>query len=450
MNKKAGAGKLMLARKEISEREGIAMTPSILSLLILAAIIICFITRIMPLGITAAVGAVAMAVTGIITFTDVFSSFISDTVMLVAGMIVVGSALTETGVADHVGKKLMNFPGVKNNERFFLLLIIPIVAVFSGFMSNTATVAIFLPLIDCAVRSTGGRITRKNTYMAVGISSVVGGNLTLIGSTPQIIAQGILSSTEGCTAMTFFELGKGALPLIAVMLIYYFTFGYSLQRKVLGTNELAVVRDEGPAIEKKQTSRLKMIICVTVFLAGVIALMIGFLPPGQLAAGAACICILTGCISIKKALKTMDWTSIMVLGGAMGFSKGLDRSGALQMISDHLLGFFGESATPILIMSAFLVLAAIMGNVMSHTATTSVLVPIVIAIAKGLGSNPTLFAIAVVIGCNLAFATPISTPPLTMTLKGGYRFNDYVKLGGPLNVLCLIVAIVTLPLIYNI
>ncbi|MCL1982395.1 MAG: SLC13 family permease [Clostridiales bacterium] len=426
------------------------MTQSILSLIILAAIIICFITRVMPLGVTAVAGAAAMAATGIISFADVFSSFMSDTVMLVAGMIVVGSALTETGVADHVGKKLMNIPGVRKSERLFLLILLIVVAVLSGFMSNTATVAIFLPLIDSAVRGSGGRITRKNTYMAVGVSSVVGGNLTLIGSTPQIIAQGILSSTEGCTIMTFFELGKGALPLIAVMLIYYFTVGYSLQKKVLGPDELAALPGEVLAVNKKPTSVLKMAMCVIVFLLGVAALMVSLLPAGQVAAGAACICILTRCISLKKAVRSMDWTSIMVLGGSMGFSKGLDKSGALQMISDHLLGFFGETATPILIMGTFLVLAAIMGNVMSHTATTSVLVPIVIAVAKGLGSNPTLFAIAVVIGCNLAFTTPISTPPLTMTLKGGYRFNDYVMLGGPLNVICIVVAIITLPLIYSI
>ena len=424
------------------------MSPSILSLLILAAIIICFVTRVIPLGTTAVAGAAAMAAAGIIPFSAVVSSFVSDTVMLVLGMIVVGTALTETGFTTCIGKQLLRVPGVGKSERLFLVLALMLVALFSGFMSNTATVAIFLPLIDSAARVSGGKITRRNTYMAVGVSSVIGGNLTLIGSTPQIIAQGILSSTEGCTIMTFFELGKGALPLLAVMLVYYSTFGYSLQKKVLGPVEPPLLSEE-PAAGTKQICTLKMVFCVVVFLTCVAAIMVSLLPPGQLAMGAATLCILTRCVSVKKAVRAMDWTSILVLGGSMGFSKGLDASGALHMVADCLLGFFGESAAPVMMMGAFLILAALMGNVMSHTATTSVLVPIVIAVAKALGSNPTLFAIAVVIGCNLAFATPISTPPLTMTLKGGYRFNDYVVLGGLLNVLCLAVAIATLPLLYS-
>ena len=425
------------------------MSQSILSLLILAAIVLCFATRILPLGITAVLGSLCMAIAGITTFSEALAPFGSDTVMLILGMIVVGNALTETGVTDIIGETLMRIPGVGSNEKWFLLIILTVVAVLSGFISNTATVAIFLPLVAGISKTSHGVITKKNTYMAIGISSVVGGNLTLAGSTPQVVAQGILSQTEGCTPMGFFDLTKGSIPIIITMLVYYATLGYTLQKRVFRFDELEY---KSPASEQNKPvlHRGKAVVCGIIFAWCIVGFVCNLFTLGTVAIIAACACVATRCISFERAAATMDWTSILVLGGSMGFSEGLDKSGALQLIADGIINFLGENTTAFVVFAAFLVLAAVMGNVMSHTATTAILVPIAITVAKGLGSNPTLFAIAVVIGCNLAFATPVSTPPLTVTLCGGYRFTDYVSIGGILNLLCLIVALLTLPILYGI
>lgn len=425
------------------------MSQSVLSLLILAGIIFCFASRVIPLGITAVLGSLAMAVVGITTFSEAIAPFGSDTVLLILGMIVVGNALTETGLTDMIGRKLMRIPGVGNHEKLFLMVVLSVVAVLSGFISNTAAVAIFLPLVAGIAKTSKGTITKKNTYMAIGISSVIGGNLTLAGSTPQIVAQGILSQTDGCTPMNFFDLTKGCIPLLITMLVYYGTIGYTLQKKKFRFEEKWDNAATG-AVEKPAAHRGKAVICGIIFAWCIVGFVCNIFTLGTVAIIAACACVATKCISIERAAATMDWTSILVLGGSMGFSAGLDQSGALQLIADKIIHIVGESAPIFLIFAVFLVLAAVMGNVMSHTATTAILVPIAITVAKELGSNPTLFAIAIVIGCNLAFATPVSTPPLTMTLNGGYRFGDYVVVGGVLNILCLIVALATLPVLYGI
>ncbi|GHV65277.1 cation transporter [Spirochaetia bacterium] len=426
------------------------MENGLLSLLILACIIICFITRVIPLGIVAVLGALAMALTGIISLEDALSSFGSDTVMLILGMIVVGSALVETGFIISIGEKLTRLPGICNNERIFLVLVLLIVVMLSGFMSNTATVAVFLPIVASVARCSGGVISKKNTYMAIGISSIIGGNLTLAGSTPQIIAQGILSQTEGCEPMGFFDLAKGTFPLIITMLLYFASFGYRLSRKVFTFPE----EREGEALIKETAGQPvrngKALICGLIFLWCVVGFVFNIFTLGTVAIIAACLCIVTGCISVNRAAATMDWTSILVLGGSMGFSKGLHQSGALIRIADAVINLVGPAFGPTAMFGAFLVLAALMGNVMSHTATTAVLAPIAIAVAQSMGTTPTLFTVGVVIGCNLAFATPVSTPPLTMTLCGGYRFKDYVIVGGMLNLICVVIALVTLPLLYGV
>ena len=424
------------------------MAPHVLSVLILACIIICFVTRVAPLGVTAVLGAVAMAVAGIIPFHSALAPFGSDTVMLILGMIVVGNALNETGFTGFIGRQLTRIPGLGGDERIFLIATMALVALLSGFMSNTATVAVFLPLIASIAKTSNGAITKKNTYMAVGVSSIIGGNLTLAGSTPQIVAQGILSQTSGCQPMKFFDLAKGTFPLLVLMLIYFATVGYRMEKKIFNFDEVKMeAADEGSA---GSAQKGKIIICGVILLWCIVGFVFNFFTLGTVAVIAACVCVITGCVSISRAAVAMDWTSILVLGGSMGFSKGLDQSGALRMVADSLLNLFGPAATAFAIFALFLVLAAVMGNIMSHTATTAVLVPIAIAVAQRLDSNPTLFTIGVVIGCNLAFATPVSTPPLTMTLCGGYRFNDYIIVGGVLNLLGVVVALFTLPLLYGI
>jgi len=422
------------------------MSHSILSLLILIVSVFFFVTRLIPLGITAVLASVAMATTGIITFNEAFSSFGSDTVMLILGMIVVGNALTETGCTDIIGKALIKIPGISKSEKLFLIVVITVVAMLSGFMSNTATVAIFLPLIASIAKTSAGTITKKNTFMAVGMASIIGGNLTLAGSTPQIVAQGILTQTDGCEPMTFFLLSKAALPLMITMLVYFFTMGYILQKKTFHFDETAD-KYENAAIclidnKKAAIAGLIFLFCVIAFATEIATL-------GTIAIVAACACIITGCITVDRAAATMDWTSIMVLGGSLGFSKGLAQSGALQMLADNLINLVGAFATPFRLFALFLILTSLIGNFLSSTATAAIMIPIAIKVALEMGSNPTTFSIGIVIACSLSLATPVSTPPLTMTLIGGYRFSDYLVIGGILSIACMIIALVTLPLIYG-
>ena len=422
------------------------MPQHILSLIIMGVIVFLFVTRLIPLSVTAMLGAAAMAGAGIITVGEVFASFYCDAVLLILGTIVLGNTLTETGCTDLIGNTIMRVPGIGKSERLFVIVTVSAVVFLSAFISNTATVAIFLPLVAGIAKTSAGTISKKNTYMAVGIASILGGNLTLAASTPQIVAQGILIQTEGCKPMGFFDLTKGAIPLILVMLIYFSTAGYPLQKKTFRFDESGVP-DGG--VEKARAGKRKAVIAGLIFLACVVGFVTEAASLGVVAILAACACMLTGCISVKRAAKTMDWTAIFVLGGSLGFSKGLARSGALQMMADSIIAMLGPAATPFMVLAALVVLTTFVGNFMSSTAAAAIVVPIAVTVAMGLGSNPTTFAVGVVIACSLSIATPVSTPPLTMTLAGGYRFSDYVVVGGALSILCMAVALTTLPLLYG-
>lgn len=422
------------------------MPESVLALIILGGIIIVFATRIIPLGLAAVLGAVAMAVAGIITFEQAFAPFGSDIAMLLVGMLTVGNALTETGGTKILGDAVMRIPGIGKDERSSLVVIVAMASFTSMILFNTVTVALFLPILAGAAKASGGIITKKNTYMAIGFAAVIGGNLTLVASTPQIVAQGILLQTEGVQPLTFFDLTRIAVPLVITVVVYFATIGYKLQKKTFDFPEIKDSANDSAPVE---INKKKAAIAGLVFLGCFAAFILEIATLGTVAIIAASICIITRCITLQRAADKMDWTAVLVLGGSLGFSRGLDQSGALQMIAQGAMDLLGYSLTPFIALGLFLILPMVLGNFFASTAATAVMVPIAIAVAFELGANPTTFAIAVVIGCSLSIATPVATPPITMTLSGGYRFGDYTVIGGVLSIICAVVALILLPIIYG-
>ena len=421
------------------------MIKPILASVIFVVILISFVMQRRPAGLTAVVGSLLMMIFGIIEPSDVVAPFGSDTVIMVASVLILGSAVFETGAAEIIGSAIVRRMG--RNEKLLIMVLVLTVSILSSFLSNSAVVAIFLPLLASLARSSGGAITKKNTYMAVGIASVVGGNCTLAGSTPQLTAQAILQTTDSVRELTFWELGKVGFPLVIVLALYYLFIGIRLQKKVFDFPE---VEDPAPSGDGGQVrSKAKCITVCLIMLGCVAGFTAGVFSFGTVGAIAAALCILTGCISFDKAFKSLDWNTICVLGGAMGISTALNKSGVVQAVADMIISAFGSGANPVTICLVLLVTSAVLGNIMSHTATAAVLTPLAISLGTGLGVDPIPDVVTVVIGCNLAFATPVATPPLTMTMVGGYRFTDYTKVGGLYNLLSLIAAALLIPLAYG-
>lgn len=421
------------------------MIKPILASVIFVVILISFVMQRRPAGLTAVVGSLLMMIFGIIEPSDVVAPFGSDTVIMVASVLILGSAVFETGAAEIIGSAIVRRMG--RNEKLLIMVLVLTVSILSSFLSNSAVVAIFLPLLASLARSSGGAITKKNTYMAVGIASVVGGNCTLAGSTPQLTAQAILQTTDSVRELTFWELGKVGFPLVIVLALYYLFIGIRLQKKVFDFPE---VEDPAPSGDGGQVrSKAKCITVCLIMLGCVAGFTAGVFSFGTIGAIAAALCILTGCISFDKAFKSLDWNTICVLGGAMGISTALNKSGVVQAVADMIISAFGSGANPVTICLVLLVTSAALGNIMSHTATAAVLTPLAISLGTGLGVDPIPYVVTVVIGCNLAFATPVATPPLTMTMVGGYRFTDYTKVGGLYNLLSLIAAALLIPLAYG-
>lgn len=417
------------------------MDPSTTALIILTAVVILYATERIPLAPTSLGACIALALFGVVPFEVAFSGFVSNVVFLVGGMIVVSNALFETGLARVIGQVIVR--AAHGSELKVLLALMITAACLSAFLNNSSTTAMFISVVLGISASSGGRVKARTMLMPLAFAANAGGMLTLVGSTPPVIVQGLMTQA-GLEPFGFFEFAFVGLPVLVALLIYSSTIGRKL---VSGAGRNTAGPDDSQAdTEPKNPGKMWvsaaiMIMCVVLFATELIPLhltsMLG-----------AFLVIVTGCISEKEAYRRMDWTTVFVLAGSMGLAAGLDKSGAGQFLAETVIGWLGSAATPFMIMAIIAGLGMVMTQVMSNTATTAMLAPIALFMCMSMGVSPRPVMMALATATAAAFATPIATPPNTLVLCGGYRFMDYVKVGGLFSILAYVIVIAVVPVVW--
>ncbi|MCL1787293.1 MAG: SLC13 family permease [Defluviitaleaceae bacterium] len=419
------------------------MEPSTITLIIIGITLILYVSERIPIATTSIIACLAFALTGVIPFSDAFAGFGNDVVFLIMGMMIVGSALYETGVAQLVGKTIVSLVGA--SVRLFSATIIVASVGIGVFLNNSATAALMLPIAASAIAASKGVLSKKNTFMMVGIAVCISGGIALVGSPPNLIAHAFLVEHD-YGGFSFFELGKFGLPVMFLALAFFLTIGMKLQKKVFNFPETA---DAAPtAKEEAPRSKVKMCLSVAILAFCIVGLIGEWWRPGIVAMIGAALCVVTGCISQKKVFQKMDWTTVVIMGCSFAFAHALDQSGAGRMIAGGMISILGENLTPWLLLSALTLITMILTNFMSSTAAASMLVPIAAFAAIEVGFDVRAAVMIIAVAANIGYATPVSTPPMTMTLPAGYRFMDYVKVGGLFNLLAFLLVVALIPIMF--
>ncbi|MCL2227889.1 MAG: SLC13 family permease, partial [Oscillospiraceae bacterium] len=401
------------------------MESSTIALIIIGVMVVLYISELLPIATTSILACLALAVFGVIPFSAALGGFGRDVVFLIVGMVIVGDALFETGVAELVGRKIISLVGT--NERKYIGVLSLVIIPISAFLSNTATVATTLPIAEKSIAHSGGMLKKKDIYMIIGLIAVVAGGLTSVGSTPQILANNHMIEA-GITPIGFFELALIGGPVVILLLVYIMTFGHGLKKRVFNfpevddpSHEMHDESDSEPA-PKTRVEIVRMLITVAVLVFCVVGFITELWSLGTVAMVGAVICIVTGCISQQTVFKKMNWTTVIIMGCSFGIAAGLEYSGAGVMIAHGMIDFLGDSMSPWLLCAVLALVAVIFTNFMSSTSTAALLIPIAAIVATELGYDVRSVLIAVAVAANIGYATPISTPPITMTLVAGYRF----------------------------
>ena len=419
------------------------MSQAVKCLIMLAVIALFFVTELIPLAVTAMSGAIACGLLGFIPAKQVFSGLSNSTVVLFAGMFVVGAAMFYTGLAQKIGNVVVGLCGTGENSLMFGLMIVG--TVLSAVLSNTGTAACLLP-VALGICS-AAKIPASRQLMPLAFACGWGGIITMVGTPPNIIANGALQAAGIQDSFGFFEYAWIGIPVsIAGMLYMMFVGKYLLPNKQLDADQ--EVEQE---IEANETSTAKMVVSGVILAAVVLVMSIGIkgVSLEMAAIIGALICVLTGCLTEKQAYASIDWVTIFLFAGMMPVSTAMDKTGAGKLIAEWTVGLMGGSPSPMVVTAVLFILSCGLTQFMSNTASAALLCPIGIAISQNLGADPKAVLMAIAVAASCAFASPVGTPPNTLVLgPGGYKFMDYVKAGTGLVIVCFIVSLVVIPIVW--
>ena len=417
------------------------MDPAVLTLIVLGVAAFFFVTELIPLAVTAMGASIALGLLGVLTPKQVFSGLSNSTVVLFAGMFVIGAAMFQTGLAQRIGITVVHAAGTGEKRLMAAIMIVTII--LSSVSSNTATVACLLPVVVqiCAV----ARLAVSPQLMALAVAANVGGTITMIGTPPNILMSATLSAS-GLQPFGFFEFAWIGIPLSIVGVIYMLTIGRRLCPHGHIDSNLSDLTSDLP----KDTR--KMAICAIILILVVVAMALSKtinVPMQTAAIIGALACVITGCLSEKQAYGGIDWTTIFLFAGMLPLAEAMDKTGAGAMIANGVVGIIGSNASPLIIVMALFLLSCGLTQFMSNTAAAALLAPIGISIAQSIGVSPFPVLIAIGIAASCAFTTPVATPPNTLILgPGKFHFMDYVKVGLPLVLVSMIVCTVIIPLVW--
>ncbi len=381
-----------------------------------------------------------------IPYTEFFASLGSPIIFLFLGGFILAKGVQKEGIDVQMAAVLMRPFG--RHPGGVLAGVMFITALFSMFMSNTATTAMMIVLVQpLALQIPAGDRFRRGLVLSVPFAANVGGIGTPIGTPPNAIALEALRARG--LEINFFQWMAFALPLLVGTLFVMWLLLLSLYRP----------HHKGLVVEVKNDftlTRNALIVYITFTITLGLWLtspwldkFLGFdLPTAVVAVVPAAILTATKVIN-RKDFNSLEWDVLVLIAGGIALGKGLDLTGLdvwlVESLPVHKMSYFMLVAVCCLIVVA-------LGTVMSHTVATTIVMPLGMAVAAGVVSDPQLQVLAVMIAIASSYAVglPISTPPNAIAYGSNLvSTRDIMRVGILTSVVATVIIIATGPAVVS-
>ena len=369
------------------------------------------------------------------SYKSLLHCFADPIIMLFIGGFVLAIAASKTGLDLFLARVMLKPFG--KNPKFVLLGFLMVTGIFSMFLSNTATAAMMLTFLGPVLKALPADGKGKTALaLAIPIAANVGGMGTPIGTPPNAIALKYMSEIG-------IEIGFGQwmafmIPLTLVLLILAWVMLLRLfpfKAKSIELNIEGELKKDWRSIVVYITFAATVLLWVLDKKTGVNANVVAMLPVG--------VCAIIGVLT-KRDLEEISWSVLWMVAGGFALGVGLQETGLAQTLINAIP--FGSWPALVMVVGSGLICYA-MANFISHTATASLLVPILAAVGASaavsanlapLGGVSTLL-IGVAIGSSLGMVLPISTPPNAIAAATGMiEQKDMIKTGVIMGVLGLV------------
>jgi di/tricarboxylate transporter len=181
----------------------------------------------------------------------------------------------------------------------------------------------------------------------------------------------------------------------------------------------------------------------------VVALATNLIPSAMVTLITATVVVLLGLVSVDQAYRAINWTTVIQIGAMIPLSTAMTETGAARQMADLVVRLVGN-AGPHALFAGFFVLTALLGQLISNTATAIIIIPIALAAATDMNISPRSMLMSVAVASAAALLTPVATPVNLIVMgPGGYRFTDYTKFGLPVLFWFFVIAVFYVPLFWR-
>lgn len=363
------------------------------------------------------------------------ATFANPIIMLFLGGFFLAMAATKYRLDVNLARVLLKPFG--NNPKYVMLGLMMITAVFSMFMSNTATTAMMLSILTPVIAVFGPKDPGRVAFaLCIPVAANIGGIGTPIGTPPNAIA---LKYLVGDNLITFAEWMAFGIPFVVILMALAWLLIEFMYRAEQKTIELT--------IKGKFLKTPKAIVVYITFASTILLWMLGSLH-GMNSYSVALIPVavfsVTGIIG-KEDLKMISWDVLWLVSGGIALGLALDKTGLAELVV-HSIPF--DQYSPYVVILGAAILCLLMANFMSHTATANLLMPIMAALGASmtslnpLGGEVTLILV-VTFAASLGMSLPISTPPNALAhATGNVQSQQMAKVGIILGILGVLMSFV--------
>jgi sodium-dependent dicarboxylate transporter 2/3/5 len=448
---------------------------------VLGLVVTWWITEAIPIPVAGVVGLCLCVILNVASADDVFGSVADSTIFLFIGSFIIAEAMLVHGLDRRFAFNILAMRWVGNSTWRIILAFGIIGAATSPFMSNTGAAAMMLPIALGVMASVGrlivGQVEGEDRperlrfgaalMLVITYGITVGGLLLPIGSPPNLIGRGLLEDETG-EPITFFEWFLTALPIVVVMFVALIVVILFLNRpevqRVEGASEYIAEekRKLGPLSAGERNTLIAFGVAILLWtLPGLVGLFAGddsklyeglsdrWLDEGVVAVAAAALLFVLPIdwgerrftLNWNQAAR-IDWGTILLFGSGIALGSLMRETGLAQTIGEGLANTLNVSnLVSITIISV--VIAVLISETTSNTASAAIVVPIAIAISGAVGVDPVIPALAAIFGANYGFMLPVSTPPNAIVYSSGMLpITRMVRTGAVFDVIGVVLCVV--------
>ena len=231
------------------------MSQAMITLIILILAIVLLLLDKLPMGLIVFMVPMALYFTGIIDAKEIFASVVNPNVILILGMCVIGAAFFKTGLAYMTSEFLLRFT---KSEKGLMVLVFMIGGIISGFVSNSGTVAILIPIVLGIAKN--GKISPIKLLLPLVFGATIGADISIIGSPGNLIAKNTIEElSKGTMKVGFFEYAKIGIPLLLGTSVFLYFFG----SKVIPNRETADEKVEGLDYSDISVWHRRLLLCLS-------------------------------------------------------------------------------------------------------------------------------------------------------------------------------------------